>query len=241
MGKEAQKQKRASTEREIEAPGKASWVLRYLGPLLHHTLNNSAERTARKEAMRKKFYSMGDFWRSKAPFTYKKAIFISKIAETGISGWTSFYLQNIDYETRQQEILRYARKILGKAAWKQIGTEQKIEYRPISNAEVLRKFRLCTIFTELRVRRIKWVQKMVKCAHRHIFENTALFGVSACDEQEPCDDKGRLRPTANPWAHQIAGDIQALSYSDNAVEFKKIYKGKLLNLWVRRGHKGTFF
>ena len=59
MGKEAQKQKRAITEGEIEVPGKASWVLRYLGPLLHHTLNNSAERTARKEAMRKKFYSMG--------------------------------------------------------------------------------------------------------------------------------------------------------------------------------------
>ena len=81
---------------------------------------------------------------------------------------------------------------------------------------------------------------MVKCAHRHVFEITALFGVSACDEQEPCDDEGRLRPTANPWAHQIAGDIQALSYPDNAVEFKKIYKGKLLNLWLDEDTKGLF-
>ena len=104
MEKEAQKQKRAITEGEIEVSGKASWVLRYLGPLLHHTLNNSAERTARKEAMRKSFYSMGDFWRSKAPFTFKKAIFISQIAVIGISGWTSCCLQNIDYETIQKEI-----------------------------------------------------------------------------------------------------------------------------------------
>ena len=81
---------------------------------------------------------------------------------------------------------------------------------------------------------------MVKCAHRHVFDITALFGVSACDEQEPCDDEGRLRPTANPWAHQIAGNIQALSYSDNAVEFKKIYKGKLLNLWLDEDTKGLF-
>ena len=68
MVKEAQKQKRAITEGEIEVPGKASWVLRYLGPMLHHTLNNSAERTARKEAMIKNL-QQGRFLRSKAPFT----------------------------------------------------------------------------------------------------------------------------------------------------------------------------
>ena len=82
---------------------------------------------------------------------------------------------------------------------------------------------------------------MVKYAHGHVFEITALFGVSACDEQEPCDEEGRLRPTANPWAHQIAGDIQALSYVDNAVEFKKIYKGEVAQPVVRRGHEGAFF
>ena len=81
---------------------------------------------------------------------------------------------------------------------------------------------------------------MVKCAHRHVVEITALFGVSACDEQEPCDEEGRLRPTANPWAQKTEGDIQALSYSDNAVEFKKIYKGKLLNLWLDEDTKGLF-
>ena len=54
-------------------------------------------------------------------------------------------------------------------------------------------------------------KKMVKYAHRHVFEITTLFGVSAYDEQAPCDEERRLRPTANPWAHQIAGDIQALS------------------------------
>ena len=84
-------------------------------------------------------------------------------------------------------------------------------------------------------------KKMVKYAHRHVFEITALFGVSAFDEQEPGDEEGRLRPTANPWAHQIAGDIQAHSYADNAVEFKKIYKGKLLNLWLDEDTKGLFF
>ena len=169
---------------------------------------------------------MGVFWRSKAPFTYKKGHIHIKNCGDG-NKWVDLFLclQNIDYETIQKEIPRNARKILGKAAWKQIGTEQKIEYRPISSAEVLRKFGLCTIFTELRVRRIKWVQKMVKCAHRHVFQITALFGVSACDEQEPCDEEG---------------DIQALSYSDNAVEFEKIYKGKLLNLWLEEDTKGLF-
>ena len=49
-----------------------------------------------------------------------------------------------------------------------------------------------------------------------------------------------MRPTANPWAHQIAGDIQALPYADNAVEFKKIYKGKLLNLWLDEDTKEHF-
>ena len=136
MGKEAQKQKRAITEGEIEVPGKASWLLRYLGPLLHHTLNNSADRTARKEAMRKIFCSMGDFWRSKAPFTYKKAIFISKIAETRISGWTSFCLQNIDYETIHKEIIRYARKILGN----QPGNRSKLNKKQNIDQSAMQKF-----------------------------------------------------------------------------------------------------
>ena len=40
----------------------------------------------KKRSNEEKIYSMGDFGRSKAPFTYKKAIFISKIVETRISG-----------------------------------------------------------------------------------------------------------------------------------------------------------
>ena len=89
-------------------------------------------------------------------------------------------------------------------------------------------------------RRIRWVQQVVKYAHRHVFEITAFLGVSTCDEQEPCDDEVRLRPTANPRAHQIARDIQALSCVDNAVEFKKIHKGKMLNLWLDEDTKEHF-
>ena len=196
-----------------------------MGPLLHHTLNNSAERTARKKAMRKTFYSMGDFWRSKAPFTYKKAIFISKIAETGISGRTSCCLQNIDYETIQKGKF-YDTK--DKFWEKQPGNRLELNKKQNIDQSAMQKFYEnlgCARFLQnFGCDELSGFKKMVKYAHCHVFEITALFGVSACDEQEPCDEEGRLRPTANPWAHRIAGDIQALSYSDDAVEFKKIYK-----------------
>ncbi len=59
--------------------GRRKKTRRYLGPLLSNDLSLKDERRSRINAIRRGFLSMGKFWTSKARFSTKRFVFISKV------------------------------------------------------------------------------------------------------------------------------------------------------------------
>eukprot|EP00959_Pyramimonas_sp_CCMP1952_P137870 2885686-Pyramimonas_sp.AAC.1 len=73
-----------------------------------------------------------------------------------------------------------------------------------------RKLKVGSLSCELRTRRSKWLQSMVRHPQEHAHVLGALRGQVKC-ESEPKDCVGGVvQASANPWLRQLWEDAQAL-------------------------------
>eukprot|EP00959_Pyramimonas_sp_CCMP1952_P441447 9241511-Pyramimonas_sp.AAC.1 len=74
-----------------------------------------------------------------------------------------------------------------------------------SNLQVLQKFRMASLFLELRIRRLKWLQTMAARKEYHAQYLSAVFGNMVCGGE--VFREGYAHVNSNPWARQAQQDI----------------------------------
>eukprot|EP00972_Heterocapsa_arctica_P112566 16432517-Heterocapsa_arctica.AAC.1 len=98
--------------------------------------------------------------------------------------------------------------------------------RQISNDKVRRFWRLSTIATELRVRRLKMYRRWVLRPDRFAQVITAVFANTKLDTYA---GKDRLAGALTPWAWQLLADLRALAeHDENFAEWWRLQEGDAL-------------
>ena len=124
--------------------------------------------------MKTAYLSMGSFWSKGAPWKHRRLMLISKIQNTALAGVEAYLPTAKQHEQLDAMVARYARKALrGKAA-----RDTEKGKRQLSNAEVLKHWRLAPSVVELRVRRLKRLHKIAKDLQDPVMILAALFGNS---------------------------------------------------------------
>ena len=147
------------------------------------------------------------------PWKLKRTLLIGHILNVALSGVEAYALQNSDYETLQAAVTKIFRSAMGKRAV-QLSLdpktqEYKVENR-ISNAAVLKYWKISTIRTELAVRRIRMYQSLAANPQDSVLPMAAAFGRIHGDStllQPPVLD-GRITKDATPWAKQFQDDME---------------------------------
>jgi len=77
------------------------------------------------------------------------------------------------------------------------------------------------LFTELRVRRLKWLQAVAADVHGNVQLLASVFG--EIDGEAVLDAEGRIdRGVASPWALQMEEDVMGLSNFDDGDSFLEL-------------------
>ena len=210
--------------------GRALRVMLYLGVRLTASGNLAPELQARLEAMKKGWCQLGAFWHSPAAFALKRLAFIVKIQNAGLSGLEAAVLSAADQQKLDAAMVCKLRSLLrGKACnW-------ATEDHPTawSAKRVWQHWRLAPSGLELKIRRIKWAQEMVRDPVRHAHTLSAIFGVVRFDQDrgEEIDQFGKPQPGANAWAHQFYNDICDVAADPEMEAFDEEWEGSLFRLF----------
>ena len=103
-----------------------------------------------------------------------------------------------------------------------------------SSARVWRHWRLAPSGLELRVRRLKWIQEMVKHPRRHAHTVNSIFGSPRFEisrESEFDELAGKLPDYANPWARLFYADICCVAEDPEGETFSELWAGSLPRLF----------
>ena len=68
-----------------------------------------------------------------------------------------------------------------------------------------------TVASELRARRLRWLQQMVLFPEKSRSTLAALVGQSYWEPDSPIDNKGNLTSASSPWLLQFFDDLDALA------------------------------
>ena len=105
----------------------------------------------------------------------------------------------------------------------------------MSNAEVLRWWKLGTAETELTIRRLRWLQSMSRDPSRHNLVLCAIFGHTRGEQKAGIPAgvvEGKIDiDNGTPWAIQIASDLQKLEKLEAGAQFLEALKGVHLNIF----------
>ena len=92
--------------------------------------------------------------------------------------------------------------------------EQDEDSQPITNTELMKRIGIGTVQTELRIRRLKWLQSMVEYPKENADIIAAVFGSLMFERQRtippPLDADGRILIHSHSWLKQLAEDMQTL-------------------------------
>ena len=183
--------------------GKCLIEARALGSRLHAKGFNHPERVKRCKAISEAFYALGAFWKNETNWLTKRIVFLNAVVGAGISGLTAFVWSDADSAAIDKCIVKYARKIMMGGACHTDG-DKKVA---MSNADVLRYWRILPCREELRVRRLKWYQKIAAWPENNSHVLGAWFGALPFEKEAPIDEMGRVLYSSHPWTKQLAHDL----------------------------------
>ena len=87
------------------------------------------------------------------------------------------------------------------------------------NRAVRQYWHIASMTVELAVRRVRWLQGMVRAPGHYRLAIAAMWG-QTCFEQEPSlDNEGLLTEHANPLAQQIQSDLERLRHISGSEDF----------------------
>ena len=92
--------------------------------------------------------------------------------------------------------------------------------RALSNLQVLKRMRIPPVALELRVRRLRLLQRVAKNPSNHTQLLAAVLGRFPFDTKHsaPLTSTGYLKPGANSWVTQWWRDIHVFGQSDEAAQ-----------------------
>ena len=94
---------------------------------------------------------------------------------------------------------------------------------------------LCPSSLELRVRRLRWPQAMIKFPIEHELPVSALFGTMQreenCGHAATLTSGGRVHHSANPWAKMFEDDVHSLFDVSGCETFDSIWDRSLYSLF----------
>eukprot|EP00975_Prorocentrum_lima_P032557 6837531-Prorocentrum_lima.AAC.1 len=103
----------------------------------------------------------------------------------------------------ETKLVKYGRvSLLGAAVVRSNG-----HVKALTNMQVLAKCGCAPVHVEMRIRRVTWLQAMMRDPWSHRQCLAAVFG----------SDKGEELDLSNPWAKQWAGDVEALRVVDDGM------------------------
>ena len=112
-----------------------------------------------------------------------------------ISGLEGEVLTRKDLQVLEKSLVKLARKALGSYGY----YEKEGVWQQKSGQQVLAKLQLRTVEAELRIRRLKWLQKVILYPEDHVQFRAAIFG-------QACIDNRRHARLA-PWGEQMTEDL----------------------------------
>ena len=114
--------------------------------------------------MRVQWSAFGNFWRAKAPWSTKRLAFQINIQSKGLAGLESNILSATDYDELDKVMLGMLKSMM-QGSYVTKTTDEAgnvVKYKRQSNAANWFFWRLADTRTELRVRRLKWYQTILR-------------------------------------------------------------------------------
>ncbi|CAE7493209.1 unnamed protein product [Symbiodinium natans] len=139
------------------------------------------------------------------------------VYEVLFSGLEALVLGSGHYAKLDRIVAAYGRRLLrGTACEKIAQADGNIKYRSMPNTDVFRHLGVACTSTELRIRRLKFLQRLATDPFRHHHVITAIFGTMDFDSEPTVDAEVGLSPRANSYARLYWKDLQSLAGLDSA-------------------------
>ena len=197
MGKHSHRVHRCfSVSTRNASQGRALEDARYLGARFSTPSNNAPEIKARLRAITIGWKRLGAFWFTSAPYKMKRLCFISQVQSAAISAGHAFAFSPRECQRLDTQLAKLMRAMMrGKAHSYDPDTMQ---HNSMSNEQVFRHWLIAPCHLELRIRRLKMMQKHFTEPSKHTQVNACMFGTFVFE----CSQLGATGiPTsfAHPW------------------------------------------
>ena len=180
FGKGAQDKERKVNSGAAGFCGQTGRHVRLLGPYLHTEGHINQEIKNMIKAARKGWRQLGNIWKEKIPMKLKKVLFISHVQEALLSGMTAFVVTDKQCSDLDSAVAPMLRLVLqGKAAKRD---HQGNAIKVLSNEQVRKKLRVAPSTVELRTRRVRYLQRVVKFEGDHVQFRAAVLGKMKLEE-----------------------------------------------------------
>ena len=132
---------------------------------------------------------MGSFWNVSCAFRLKKSVFRCLVYEAAVSEWTAAAPTQTDTSCLDSALIRYGRCVLaGRACKKRLSQSgDPVGFRALTNDSVFRYLDCVPTSLALRVRRLKWLQNIVRDPFGHASLIATLFGTFQFDHVKSVD------------------------------------------------------
>ena len=192
-------------EGRIEFGGSAADYTRSLGAQVHASGSFTKELLARKQAVRKAFYSMTGFWgASGVPGRWRRAMFMCKVLNAALANIEAFLPSDSEYHQLTLLVSSLGRVgMRGKAH-----SVQDDKHRALGWRQVLRFWQVGSIREEALIRRLRWYQAMARFPKEHVQPLAALFSRCRFEVGPTVGVNGEVLAAANPWAKRVQQDLE---------------------------------
>ena len=199
--------RQALAKQWVEGQGRIASNAKYLGNIEEVEGKGRLNVRKRIRAMEEGWYGKTGFWRRKdISYKKKRGLFLNAVFNTGLSGMEPELSTWRDLKAIDLVVVKYLRQLLGEdSAWcisnPQEGGEVQNVYHQKSNKEVRTMMRVANVDSELRYRRLKWLQDIIAHPDDNVQLRAAVFGELG-DDLEPEE--------LNPWADRWIQDLKLL-------------------------------
>ena len=198
--------------------GKTVPAAKYLGGLQRYDGQCGPEVDKRANAAYAAWCTFKGLWhRRELPWRGPRTVFMGMVYEVLFSGLEALVLGSGHYAKLDRIVAAYGRRLLrGTACEKIAQADGNIKYRSMPNTDVFRHLGVACASTELRIRRLKFLQRLATDPFRHHHVITAIFGTMDFDSEPTVDAEVGLSPRANSYARLYWKDLQSLAGLDSA-------------------------
>ncbi|CAE7451344.1 unnamed protein product [Symbiodinium microadriaticum] len=210
--------------------GTAVFQARYLGGLQRFDGQCGPEIEVRAKAAYVSWCTFKGLWhRRELPRRGLRSVFLGMVYEVLLAGVDALVLGRRHYDKLDRIVTAYGRRLMrGTACEKTEDEHGQIHYRSVPNSAVFRYLGIASSRVELRIRRLKFLQRLARdpCKHHQVI--TAIFGTMFFDAEPTIQSDGGLSTYANSYAKTYWEDIQALQSLDSAYWLVDMANGEVL-------------